>query len=317
MNIGGFYVKNWVNFRPREDSHGYELKHNGSAVLAVADGITRDPLKMLFLPDISKVKRMMTSPSGKKIKEILSHYSSGLKELPGTINFYLNYPNPSPAKRSSEIMVNHFIDYLSTSNVLFNELNQEIVMEGYKEANMGIRFYNESLGIRPDTVDYLEKDYAGCVAAGAIVDEKREYLAYGFIADCRIRVFNEKGDLVLETPNEGPNSKGSIDDDIKKKFGANFSAPLGRRIIRESYRNKIKERLSYGALTGEDNALSYVKTGCHILNENDRIILHTDGLEEAVVSGEFIDALRNSDVSRMQKFCKKRVHSEGSLVYYF
>ena len=61
------------------------------------------------------------------------------------------------------------------------------------------------------------------------------------------------------TPNEGPNSKGSIDADIKSKYKTGFKFPEGRKIIRSEYRNNPIQPLAYGALTGEENAMRYAE----------------------------------------------------------
>ena len=287
MVINGFHVENWKNLKPFEDSYAYGKRSDGAFILIVADGITRDPKNMSKLPN--------------------------KKNLLGMLQFFYNYPRPSPAKQAVDNFINNFIPSVSISR----DISRNLILEGMNDGNKSLRFYNESLCIRPDTVDYLENDYAACVAAAALIDSLETRMIWASIADCRVRIFNSKGNITFESPQEGPNSKGSIDEDIMKKYQTRFIVPYGRRKIREEYRNNPQEPLSYGAFTGEKSALQYIKSGEQKINFDDRIIVHTDGVEEAVISGAFADALQTKNEKAMVKVCKKYVHSEGSLVYSF
>jgi hypothetical protein len=284
--ISGFTVKNWMNFKPIEDSYACAERKDGGFVLCAADGITRDPRGMPLLPK-SKT------------------------DFFGMIKFFRNYERPTTAKEATDVFVYHFV----TGARVYSKINEENIRDCVSEGNRALKIYNESSGINERTVDYLGNDYAACVAAGTVVSGKRDYLVGMSIADSRVRIFDLKGNIKFESPNEGPNSKGSIDEDVMKKYNAGFREPEGRRIIRQLYRNHPQEPLSYGALTGEELAMSYVRSGEQELRESDIVIVHTDGLEEAVLKPEFADALRERNVWRINKLCQRSVRTEGSLVY--
>ncbi len=271
----GFTVQHWMNFRPQEDSWG---AYSYPKIFAAADGITRDPRGM----------------------PVISHRNH-LK----MIEFFLKYPRPSPAKYAADAFCRVFQEVVLD----FYDKNNNAVLEGFREANKEIKKLNEEHNPHPD---YLENDFWACVAVGAV--REKGVLSYGFIADCGIAVFDGSG-LTFRTPNEGPNSKGSIDDDVLRKYQTTFAFPEGRKIIRSLYRNNPQEPLAYGALTGEEAALQYVRTGqVEVEPLRDTAVVYTDGLEEVVFSQEFSKTLKCRDHLLLEPYCKKKVKTEGTLV---
>lgn len=221
------------------------------------------------------------------------------------VEFFFKYPRPSPAKYAADAFCRVFQEIVLD----FHDKNNNAIFEGFREANKEIKKLNETHNPSPD---YLENDFWACVAAGAVLE--KGILSYGFIADCGIAVFDDDR-LTFRTPNEGPNSKGSIDDDVLRKYQTTFAFPEGRKIIRSLYRNNPAEPLAYGALTGEESALQYVRTGqVEAKSLRDTIVVYTDGLEEAVVSQEFSEILKCRDHRFLERYCKKKVKTEGTLV---
>lgn len=234
-----------------EDTFRYERKGN-SLIVAVADGITRDPKGITVLPN--------------------------LKDKRGIEEARENYPNPSPAKKAADLFCDSFLDYLKKKDG-----DERNVREAFAYGNRRIHDrLNKDL-----KVDYLENDYAGCVASGGVIRDGELY--YGFITDCGVCVFNIEGELKFRTSDERPGSKGSINEEIKNKYNSSFKFPEGRKIIRSRYRNNPLEPLAYGALTGEELALHYTRTGNVNIKTGDKIIFYTDGISHIVYSEDFSD----------------------------
>ncbi len=272
-----------------EDSYQYDDKER---LMVVADGITRDPENLPILPNRSN--------------------------LTGMLKFFWNYPGSklkfwknkiSPAKIGADKFCISFMGAMSS----FNIKDAKAIYNSFSIANKEIKILNEEYNPEPD---YLENDYWGCVAAGCSLreEEGQRILSYGFIADCGISVFNEGNGKKFMSLNEGPNSKGSIDEDIKSKYKTEFKFPEGRRIIRKEYRNNPAQPLAYGALTGEENAMKYVRTGEIEVEKRDIIIINTDGLEEIVKSGELSEAINFGYLNSMKRYCEQNVGSEGTMV---
>ncbi|MEK6859823.1 MAG: hypothetical protein AABX54_03335 [Nanoarchaeota archaeon] len=287
----GFTVESWKHiFLPAEDACKYSQSEQSKdfGIISVADGITRDCTNG-ELPDT--------------------------RTLVGQFKFVYGYPRPSPAFYVADLFCRAFNVNLGLMHLMHSEkerdkLDENDVSEGFKLANQQIRIFNQ---IKFPNPNYLKNDLAGCVASGAVINGRDVF--YGYIADCGFIVFDNNGNIRFKTPNEGPNSKGSIDEDVTKRFFSSFKFTLGRRMIRSVYRNNPKEPLSYGALTGEIEALDYVRTGYFELRFDDIAMVFTDGLEKVIQSGEFADGIRARDFARLKKLCKRNVRTEGSLCY--
>jgi len=277
--IEGFTLKNWKNFKPVEDAFAYS---SDGKVITLADGITRDPLRMSVLPNFGNP---------------LHAYQ--------IFKFFRNYPNPSVAKRVADLFCASFLEdiYLrKNTKDAFDNINKKI--EEHNKKWLGAHMLKDT--------DYLEHDFPACVSVG--LTEKDGVVSYGFIADCGFGIFNKKGELIFRTKNEGPNSKGSIDEAVKSKYKTGFRFPQGRKIIRSLYRNNPSEKLAYGALTGEKEAMHYVKTGEVELRDN-ILVAYTDGLEDFVYSSEFAGQIKTGcDLDLIQRLGQQRVRTEGSLV---
>jgi hypothetical protein len=196
-------------------------------------------------------------------------------------------------------------------------VNTFLKTRSLESSNLEINHYNKERGLIP--TDYWGRDLAGCTAAGISIDYNR--LSYESICDSGIAVFDEKGNLKFKTSNEGPNSKGDMDKEVKDKFGVTFDQQEGRRIIRSQYRNNPSQPLSYGALTGEEAALSYIRRGTENIQDKDFVLLYTDGVGDIIFQGEktnpdFTTLLLSKDRKKIMNFCRREVYSEGTLVVY-
>lgn len=254
------------------------LSEPNSGVFAVADGITRDCL----------------------------NYAVANRTLTGAWNVFWNYPRPSPARNAAALFCMQALLSKGSS-----------VQEAFNQGNKRIQVYNLFLEITPSTVDYLARDYAGCVAALAFVDKttKIPEVNWGFIGDCGISIFDYFGNRRFSTPNEVYGSQ--IESRLRDEMPGQTWKDTGiRERTRKNYRNNTKEPLSYGALTGEESAMHFVRTGKQELIPGEFLVLHTDGLEKAVESEDFSRLLREKKFEGILPLCRSFVKSEGSLVIY-
>ena len=215
------------------------------------------------------------------------------------------YPKPSPAKRAADLFCTSFIEQLKNKKIHMSSIKNSF---GY--INRKIKELNKKNNLKPD---YLENDFWGCVGVGGIIENNQLY--YGFIADCGVCVFDNKGKLIFRTENEGPNSKGSIDKDVAKKYKTGFKFPEGRKIIRSLYRNNPSNPLSYGAFTGEKNALYFLRTGKSQLNNGDYVLFYSDGMVPTIYSKRFNISKHFDDLENyINKNSNKIDGREGTVV---
>ncbi|RMD66207.1 hypothetical protein D6817_04575 [Candidatus Pacearchaeota archaeon] len=262
---------------PTEDSFSIDSE----GIFAVADGVTRDPYE--FLPNTRTLK--------------------------GKIKFALSYPRPSPAKIASEIFTQTFPEVLRDYEPANRD--EKAIRDAFKEANRRIGEWNAQHIPNPD---YLLRDFAGCVAAGTHLYQGSVYL--GFIADCGVAIFDNKGNVKFRTENQGPDKFGKHvwQDPRLQEIG--WENPEARRIVRRDYRNNPSEEHSFGVLTGEENAMHYVRTARQYIHPGEFMIVYTDGLEPIIFSGEFADKLRQRDLRGLERLCREKVRTEGTLIYH-
>ena len=119
----------------------------------------------------------------------------------------------------------------------------------------------------------------------------------------------------FKTEDDGPSKHDAVMTKELKDRGLTWRDSEFRKTVREKFRNKPDNPNSYGVLTGESAANYYVNIGRMEVKPKEHIIVFTDGLEKIINSGEFIDEIKQGNFSGMLNVCKKRVKSEGTLVY--
>lgn len=182
QKLNSFFMKFEVpsKYLHQEDFFSYSLSKN-VAVVAVADGITRDPLNVSVLPNL-------------KTKE-------------GLIKFLESYPKPSPARKAAEIFCNTFVEFFKSPKATLD------IKKYFEKSNEKISELNKGID-----VDYLKNDFYACVGCGGIIENNILY--YGFIADSGVSVFDKVGKLKFRTRNEGPRIDLVKDDvELSKSFG--------------------------------------------------------------------------------------------------
>jgi len=160
------------------------------------------------------------------------------------------------------------------------------IISAFRVANSKIAGFNGGLG-----ADYFENDLAGCVGVLGVLDGAESgspILHYGYIGDCGLFVFDKDLHPVFLSDN---NNIGPLE---QFREGTPFSDKRAGAVFwRRDLRNHPDARyLTYGVLTGEEEALSYVKTGSVSLEAGDTAILFSDGILPFIFCEEFRTALR-------------------------
>lgn len=141
-------------------------------------------------------------------------------------------------------------------------------------ANVTIAGINEAKDITPETVDYLDRDYICCVGvAGVLEEDIPNRFSYGYLPDCGIFVYDRDRLPILVSENHL-----SVLEAFREKRG--FVSTDEKRIWwRRDMRNHPDARtMTYGVLTGEPAAVSYLKTGYVDVQPGDVVILFSDGM---------------------------------------
>lgn len=223
------------------------FKHDEN-IFCVADGVTRDLIDGTATP-----------------------YPKNLEEAQNIIDLY---PNPSGAFDAAKICGDGFIKYLSEYSK--NDINEKVIKDVVKKVNNDIWEINKNRNI-----DYVKEDLYCAVAVGGIILEDTFYCFS--IGDCHIMLFDEDLNNIFSTIN-GRTDFENFEVEYLRKNDFNWNNPIDRILIRSSLRNNpiIKHNgksVSFGALSGEENAINYVDTYKVSLENVKYICAYSDGCE--------------------------------------
>lgn len=231
------YTKYEITF-PEEDYYVAE-----GNLFCVADGVTRDLIGGEIKP----------YPKTKEEAEYIAEH----------------YPNPSGAFEASKIIANQFVKYVRDENP-----NQEVIKNAIRKANEVVWTINENRKI-----DYVGEDLYCCEAVGGVITD--EYLYAFGIGDCYIKVFDENQDELFSTENDHLCME-KFEEEYLKKGKYDWFDPRSRLLIRGALRNNYLvtyqgEHVGYGALTGEQRAMDFVKIAKVPLKKAKYIVAYSDG----------------------------------------
>lgn len=203
-------------------------------------------------------------------------------------SFQGKYPVPSPARIVAEAVANTIGLCLLTGAT---------IQDAFKAGSISARFWNKHFGYFFNT-DYLFHDLAGCVASTVTIQDKT--FKYGFIGDCGVAKLSGSGELIWHTPDEvAP---------VVKTFKTLISetATNDRLVrIRRDFRNKPQaDHLTYGVITGEKEALSYVRTGEIEFEKGETILLYSDGVFPFFQDAEFRQLLLLGNKRKITQYLK-------------
>ena len=260
-----------------EDS--YSIKNS---FFCVADGVTRDRL------------------DGKA-----TTYPQTLEEA---IELIEHYPNPSGAATAAQICSNTFVSFLANEV----EFSEKKMLEVVKKINQQIANINQKRKI-----DYIKNDYYGCVAVGGVIQED---ILYCFaIGDCVIRTLDNDYNILFDT------STSTVEKSLtpyrqpfllrhiyKEKW--NWYNDKYRRFYRKHVRNNpirlMVRKYTFGVLTGQKSALSFVKTYTVPLEKVKYILAYSDGCNECLKGkGAIKEVIQNPEIIQKEK------HEKTLIIY--
>lgn len=204
------------------------------------------------------------------------------------IQYVLNknkYPNPSPAGEIARIFCEEFIRHAEDRYDSFKESDLKDI---FKVANDAVGKYNAEHGRTKETVDYWDNDFYAITASFVVIKDNMAY--WGSICDSYVMHFGSDGSLKFSSPKC---------NDLKQAESPKFTGDLSDKVAKIKYtwstiRNGMNdkgERIGYGVVTGEPEALSYVSSGSFSIQEGDTVALLTDGFEDYMKLPEFISLL--------------------------
>jgi len=158
-------------------------------------------------------------------------------------------------------------------------------------ANEEIRELNRRYGI--SNPDFWTSDYACCYGAVGFLSDDRLRFHYAYISDCFVAVLDK--DTKWKLP---------VRDDLDPvhDFWQDIQGEANKEFVtRALIRNKPGpvdgrgRELSYGTLTGEMAAMSFVRHGTIEVGNGDIILLGTDGAMPYLEEKGFLDLLQGPD----------------------
>lgn len=209
------------------------------------------------------------------------------------------YPYPSPARQAAQIAAETIGNYL----VNLEQISERKIHDAFVHANEAVKSLNEQLGLW-NNHDYLERDLAGTVGVCAVV-QKREVI-YGYIGDCGIAHLSSQGELLWH----------SDDDVITASSHFPKTNDIGRTErtvrVRRDFRNKPSaQHPTYGVLTGEEEAMHYVKTGRVQLEPGAVLVVYSDGAMPFIFEDDdFSRLLFNGNETQIYEYVAHRSSAE-------
>lgn len=181
-----------------------------------------------------------------------------------------HYPNPSGAYKSSQIIANNFVAYIKTQK----NISEETIYDAVKRANRDVWDINKDREI-----DFVGEDLYCSVAVGGII--MNNYLYCFSIGDCTIKAYGDNFNEIFSTDNDHEGME-EYEKNFLKKGMYSWPDPRSRVLIRAGLRNNSiimynGKKAGYGALTGEDRAMDFVKTYKVPLENVKYICAYSDG----------------------------------------
>jgi hypothetical protein len=198
------------------------------------------------------------------------------------------YPNPSPAGDIAKIFCEKAL--IEAEKRFENFLEIDIV-EVFRAGNSAVGEYNRQNGRTKETDDFWDNDLFAATAAVAVIKDNK--LFWGTLCDSYVMQFDENGELKFRSPDchtkkqADPEEKYSGDKDDRKVAAKYFWRVKRNRI------NSNSERVGYGVVTGEPEALNYLSSGTLDVEAGDLVSVLTDGFEPYMKMSDFLSLFKN------------------------
>ena len=200
------------------------------------------------------------------------------------------YPRPSGAELAAKEIVETFKNGSGSLQERLIKCNQMM-----KELNI------KSIS----RCDFLQNDYFGAVAS--CIQIQNNILNYGFICDCGVIVYDYMGKIKFQTEDEKELYSDYYINKAMKELGISWNLPKARVMVRRDFRNNIDNIqdgrcVSYGALTGEESANRFIRTGSIKLDESDIVIVYSDGFSNLLHTIAFIEQILNFEKEKFEQY---------------
>lgn len=188
----------------------------------------------------------------------------------------INYPNPSGAEMCAKEICKTFKEENGT-------LKEKLI-----KCNEAVNLLNKKY---IKECDYLENDYYGAVAS--CIEIKESTLKFAYICDSGVIVYDKLGNIKFQTEDD----KKIYSDPYKREAGLPpWYLSECRKIVRSKWRNNPDNIIdgkcvSFGAITGEKEAISFIKSGEIEIEKEDTILLYSDGFSEFLHEQGFINKI--------------------------
>lgn len=180
-----------------------------------------------------------------------------------------SYPDPSPAQLAADAAVEAIGKTLAEDIGKATRVTTRHVVRAFRNANTCVREVNRNLEFW-DNHDWWGRDLAGTVASCLVLQEAT--FLFGFMADCGVARVSATGDLLWRTPD--------LLAPAEKFFPSADALGQRERFVRihRDFRNKPQaSHPTYGVLTGEEDALSYIQVGSRPYNAGEVLAVYSDG----------------------------------------
>ena len=195
------------------------------------------------------------------------------------------YPRPSGAQMAARVIVDTFKE------------NKELsIFDMLKLANENVGRLNR---VYITKCVYLQKDYYGAVAFAIKIDGS--ILHYAYICDGGVIVYDKNKNIKFKTLDDM-----SLVDKNFETNGIPWHQAEARQIIRRDYRNKPNNKYSYGVITGEKEAEYFMRHGSIRLDEDDIVVVYSDGFSNFLSVPEFVDLLFQFNVKTFEYYVEKQ-----------
>lgn len=219
------------------------------------------------------------------------------------------YSFPAGARAAAEIFCYTVVDSLEGSIPLAKKVEDGRIDEAIKMyigksfdgANKRIEMLNKNEGIT-DNLDFCVYDYFDTVGIVGFI--KNHVLYYGYVGDCGLSVFDKNNNLRFQTEDGVKPAIESAKNIYKKKW-QDFSKREKNIIMRKYFRNNLMG-IGYGSFTGEEGVSRYYKIDSLIPNQDDLVVLHSDGFTPYLGSKKIIEILRKGDKKVLDEFSLKK-----------
>lgn len=219
------------------------------------------------------------------------------------------YPNPSPAAKAAEIGAKSVIEKIKTNS----ESPMKLLREAFLYANQEIRKFNESIGKTPDTVDFLNIQYAATVGAFGFI--KNDILYFGQINDCGVMIFdavgNKEVDFILSSK-PYVDYLGLLEKSNKFVAGSKEEHQFVRgKIVNNKNIEVNGVGINFGVMTGEEKASNFFHYGASNISKGQICLFYSDGFIPFVNDSEFVKLLfKAKDMQEIDESVKLKVSSD-------